>query len=104
MDTTEPPTTPLASAYDDLVEKVSIAGWKEAFVEKVIWIRRIFQIVVIVLSCFCLYYNTQCIRDWLTKSSYTNEIRDVVNLERMPFSNMTFCAQVYFNQEFVKQH
>ena len=55
----------LMEARKDLVEKVSVAGWKEAFGEKIIWIRRHFQIALLILSGCCHYYAYCVIKAYL---------------------------------------
>lgn len=85
-----------------MVENVSIAGWREAFGEHVIWIRRVFQISLLILSGFCLFYLHQAVAQFLD-SRYKDVIDDVADLESLPFSNVTICAQVYFNQSYVRE-
>lgn len=94
----------LEQAYDDLVEKVSVAGWKEALSEHVSWIRRCFLLSLLVLSGFCLYYNGQSAMRWVNADGFSNEFTDFANLESLPFSNVTICAsQIYFNKTFLKE-
>lgn len=94
---------PLEAARDDLHNSVSVAGWKEAFGEKIGWIRLCFQISLIVLCGSCIYSNYVSIRRFANASDIKDEITDVPNSSSMPFSNVTVCAQLYFNITFLKE-
>lgn len=92
-----------AKAFEDLVENVSVAGWKEAFGERIEWISHCFKAGLIILTGVSLYYCYGTVVRW-RKLAYKDEIVDVAGLESIPFSNVTVCAQVYFNQDFVRKN
>lgn len=93
---------PVAEAFEDLVEKVSVAGWKEAFGEHITWIAHVFKVVLLIFSGICLYYCYRTIIDW-RQSGYTDEISDAIAFDGLPFSNVTVCTQVFFNQSSVAE-
>lgn len=92
----------LQEACEDFIEKVSVAGWKEAFEEHIAWIAHCYKISLLVLSGFCFFYIGMLIDDKL-HSGYTDEITDIPNSVTMPMSNVTICAQVYFNETYVRE-
>lgn len=91
----------LSEARDDFLDKISVAGWREAFGEKVMWIRRCFLASLLVLSGFSLFYSYQGIAQWL-RSGYKDEITDMADLDSLPFTNVTICAQVNFNETYIR--
>lgn len=99
----ETPSDPLAEAREDFIEKVSVAGWKEAFGEHVTWISHCFKIVLLICTGFCLYYIAQLIDGW-RHIGYMNELNLIANVESLPAPNVTICAQVYMNDTFIRQN
>lgn len=93
----------LEKARADLAEKVSIAGLKEAIQEHIPWIRRIYQITIIIFACLIVYKTRRLIIDWM-HSGYKNEINDRANLDFLPMSNVTVCAPVHFNETFIREN
>jgi hypothetical protein len=104
MDNDDEQVDLLGEAKNDVVEKISIAGWKEALSERVLWIRYCFIVALIILSAFCLYYSYSGISLNLEKEKYDDEITDILHVDSLPFSNVTICAQLYFNKTFVKEN
>lgn len=98
-----PKLSPLQAARADLIERVSVAGWKEALDEPILWIRRVYQISLVVLSCFCVFLVIVGFVEW-RKSGYKDEITDLVDIERLPFTNVTICAQLSLNRTFIKHN
>lgn len=104
LDDQPPPPNEVETALEDIIEKISVAGWKEALSERILWIRRCFQLTLIILSCCCLYYNYQNILKWAESTGISNEIADIPSNASLPFSNVTICAALYFNETFIRQN
>lgn len=102
QDTTEQ-KDPVTEARENFEEMISVAGWKEAFGERIQWIAHCFKVCLIVLSGFSLYYMYALISDCF-QTRYTDEIADIPNSITLPVSNVTICAQVYFNETFVRDN
>lgn len=94
---------PVEEAREDLIEKVSVAGWKEAFGEPIEWIAHCFKICLFILSGFCLYYVYQGMLAWKA-SGFSDEIQDIAHTESLTMSNVTVCAQLYANETFIRQN
>lgn len=94
---------PKDEAFEDLVEKVSVAGWKEALSERIPWIRQMYIASLLFLSGCSLYYSYASIQQWVN-SGYKDEISDIASLESLAMPNVTICPQVYFNQTYVREN
>lgn len=91
----------LNEAREDLLEKVSIAGWKEALGEKVRGIRITFLVALLFMTGCTFFYIRETVEQY-RHSGYRDEITDITDPESMPFSNVTICAQVYLNETYVR--
>lgn len=94
---------PKDEAFEDLVDKVSVAGWKEAFGERITWISHVFKVILLILSGFSFYYSYATFEEWVD-SGYKDEISEISGLESLPMSNVTICVQVYLNQTYVREN
>lgn len=93
----------MKKARNDFVHKISVAGWREAFDEHIVWIKQTFRIVLISLALCCVYYVYVLVQRCLNQR-YADEISDILGSDSLPLSNVTICAQVYFNETFVRQN
>lgn len=95
--------TPSEEAWDDMAEKISVAGWREALTEAIPVIRRMFQISLLFFFVLIIYYSVFILRQW-RNHAYKDEIQDVFEKERLPFTNVTICAQVTLNENFIESN
>lgn len=95
------PSIPLRKSKSDFANCVSISGIKEALEEPIIWIRRIYQLVLLFLLACTLYYIRQMFLQW-SERRYADQVQIVSDRSWLPASNVTVCAQIYINETFVK--
>lgn len=92
----------LEEAWETFVDKVSVAGWKEAFDEKIPWIRLIFQLTLLGFLSLAIFYTYGVVTDWIDHK-YKDDVQVIFNLPNLAAPNVTICAQVSINKTFIQE-
>lgn len=98
-----PRTSPIEKARNEIANKITVAGVKEALEEKIFLILIMFRIALLAFLGIMIYQVYGIVRVWALHH-YIDDVEDITNEETIAMPNVTVCAEIYINETYVQKN